>query len=176
MAWNWKVTFNSTAYDLFSGQEDENIDRLFMHIDQSKALHSSVPALLDIEHGVLRAAYALLIPYTWKLRDHHPVLIDGEWGCGDVGVGDYDVYFPSDNDKSTICVGERKYWLLNPEGPARTCRDLGNWGQSCEYTEMKPLDGFDSLGERNEDTDMENWGGITREAVARRYVTSGEPL
>jgi hypothetical protein len=130
-----------------------------------------VDSALDVEHKALRALYAFVIPYAWALRGGYPVLVDDGFSCDDVGSGDYDQIFPDDNDKAAACVDNKNYFLLSPAGPSRTCKTIGNWAVRCEDHPMTLLKGYETLGEKG-DLDQEQWGGITRGNIVKRYVTS----
>lgn len=132
-------------------------------------INTDVDSSLDVETKTLRALYAYIIPYAWGLRDSHPVLVDGGFSCNDVGSGDYKQIFPGDNEKAATCVNDKNYFLLDPKGPCRTCRTLGNWAVRCEDHPMTLLPGFEGLGEKGELGETK-WGGITRADLAKRYV------
>ncbi|KAF2275938.1 glycoside hydrolase [Westerdykella ornata] len=169
MVMNWKELTNSTMGEFFAGDE-KGITALFKMINQNKMLNAMPQSVLDMEQTTLRALYASLIPYSWKLRDSHAVLVDTGFNCDDVGSGDYKYMYP-DNDKAAACVDGKKYFLLNPKGDATTCRDMGNWAVRCEEHAMTALPGFDSLGEKDKHTGRVKWGGITREDIARSILT-----
>ena len=52
--------------------------------------------MFEAEKHILRVLYTYLIPYTWRLGGHHPVLVQTNVGCDDEGLGEFERLYPKD--------------------------------------------------------------------------------
>jgi hypothetical protein len=171
---------NSTTLSLkkiFSG-ERASLDALTAIIKDGRMLPGASGDMddvgaIDIEATARKTFFAYAIPGLWRRSKQYAFILDSGEGCSGNPASKY----VSDEtaEATSVCVNDKKYYLVAPEGEANKCEcervtDMGPCQTICRDQKFSAPKGIDSL------TD-DDFGKLTRDDIVKgalaTYVHNG---
>jgi GH18 family chitinase len=109
----------------------------------------------ELTASVKKTFYSFGIPALWRASRNYAFVMDSGFGCdADKPLDQY--LDDATMDATGACVDGRRYYLVHPEGTARTC-----WEMDCRDNKFTAPPGLDQLSD---------FGGVTKEDLIRGSV------
>ncbi|KAI8943235.1 hypothetical protein NX059_001257 [Plenodomus lindquistii] len=178
----WGNMSSTRLSTLFNGEE-ENIEALYDIISDGKLTggqskgnidEDGAPATKDHEPelraNIGRTIFAWSIPNLWRNSKAYAFVMDSGYGCtGNEGLEEY---VEADVMKATgACIDGKAYFLVQPDGDARTCKchyyDNSHCENVCTTGTFAAPPGLNALNGKD-------FGGITREDLIKGSVRTWE--
>ncbi|PLB49726.1 hypothetical protein P170DRAFT_447329 [Aspergillus steynii IBT 23096] len=173
-------TFSGYMSQLFSGA-DESLEILWGIISNGKLISGKgkerLPEDLDsanylhetLKQNVAKSFFGYLIPAIWHLSKTYAFVIDSGYGCSEDNRLSHYIDRVTAN-ATGVCVDEKQYYLVYPDGDSRTCHCQVMTGRGpcqlgCTNNKFSAPPGLDSLG-----TIYRKFGGITKEDLVEGSV------
>ncbi|KAF2667536.1 glycoside hydrolase [Microthyrium microscopicum] len=165
----WKTMVESISQATFSG-DAASIQYLTGLIKLGQMLpQGRKQPKMDAEGVVKKTMYTVFIPAAWRIREVTPVILDTTKSCDAIGTGNYRSLLPSVAESGKICVDNKLYYLVSPDGEAeilhrtapdgRGNRPSSNW----KANSLSTVPGINQLK-------GQDWAGITVQGLGESAV------